>query len=136
MKDPNKMYWNGFFNSGMGYNDYGNWGPLPDSNWLTNGKYDTALYSVDITTGEATRIAKIDNRFTFSCMWVEEEEGPAVVDGDVNGDGFVTSIDVTVLYNFLLTGDTEFMVNGDQDKDGSITSADVTYVYNILLSMK
>ena len=47
MKDPSKMYWNGFYNSGMGYNAYGNWGPLPDSDWKNNGKYDTALYEVD-----------------------------------------------------------------------------------------
>ena len=104
MKDPSKMYWNGFYNSGMGYNAYGNWGPLPDSDWKNNGKYDTALYEVDINTGETTRIAKITNRFSFSCMWVVEDDSP-VVAGDVNGDGLVTSIDITVLYNYLLLGD-------------------------------
>ena len=55
------------------------------------------------------------------------------IPGDVNGDGEVTSVDVTVLYNYLLTGDTEFMVNGDQSGDGAIMSVDVTVVYNILL---
>ena len=135
MKDPNKMYWNGFVNSGMGYNDYGNWAPLPDNNWLNNGKYDTALYEVDLTTGETTRIAKIDNRFSFSCMWVEEDDEPInVVDGDVNGDGFVTSADITALYNWLLNEDDSAIVNGDQNKDGDITTGDVTYVYNILLN--
>ncbi len=118
MKDPSKMYWNGFYNSGMGYNAYGNWGPLPDSDWKNNGKYDTALYEVDINTGETTRIAKITNRFSFSCMWVVEDDSP-VVAGDVNGDGLVTSIDITVLYNYLLLG--------------QVTSNDVTTVYNILL---
>ncbi|MBR5118457.1 MAG: hypothetical protein IK100_07415 [Muribaculaceae bacterium] len=53
--------------------------------------------------------------------------------GDVNGDGIVSSVDVTVLYNYLLTGDTEFLVNGDQDGDGVITTTDVTVVYNVLL---
>lgn len=133
--NPNKMYWNGFVNSGMGYNNYGNWAPLPDSDWKNNGKYDTALYEVDLTTGETTRIAKIDNRFTFSCMWVVEDDEPAGVDGDVNGDGFVTSADITALYSFLLSGDDSDIVNGDQDKDGSITSGDVTYVYSILMGM-
>ncbi len=133
-KDPNKMYWNGFYNSGMGYDANGSWNPLPDSSWKTNGKYDTALYEVDITTGEATRIAMIDNRFTFSCMWVVEDDEPVAVDGDVNGDGFVTSADITALYNWLLNGDDSAIVNGDQDKDGTITSGDVTYVYNILLN--
>ncbi len=65
---------------------------------------------------------------------VDDDNPPVPVPGDVNGDGFVSSVDVTVLYNYLLTGDTEFMVNGDQDGDGSISSVDVTVVYNILLS--
>jgi formylglycine-generating enzyme required for sulfatase activity len=57
----------------------------------------------------------------------------AVVDGDVNGDGDVTSADVTALYNYLLNNDTSSLANGDVNGDGNITSADVTYVYNILL---
>jgi len=135
MKDPSKMYWNGFINSGMGYNDYGNWSTLPDSQWKTNGKYDTALYEVDLTTGEATRIAKINNRFTFSCMWVVEDDEPVAVDGDVNGDGFVNSADITALYSWLLNGDDSDIVNGDQDNDGAITAGDVTYVYGILMGL-
>ena len=53
--------------------------------------------------------------------------------GDVNGDGSVTSVDITALYNWLLDGDGSHIVNGDQDGDGKITAADVTVVYNILL---
>ena len=53
--------------------------------------------------------------------------------GDVNGDGFVTSADVTQLYNFLLTGDSSGIVNGDVDGDGNITSGDITSVYSVLL---
>jgi len=53
--------------------------------------------------------------------------------GDVNGDGSVTSADVTALYNYLLDGDSSAIINGDQNADGSITSGDVTLVYNILL---
>lgn len=65
-------------------------------------------------------------------MWVVEDDSP-VVAGDVNGDGLVTSIDITVLYNYLLLGDDTHMVNGDQNQDGQVTSNDVTTVYNILL---
>jgi len=131
-KDPTKMYWNGFYNSGMGYNDYGNWGNLPDSNWKTNGKYDTALYEVDITTGEATRIAKIDNRFTFSTMWVVEDEESGIY-GDVNRDGYVNAADITALYNYILNGDTTFIETSDVNNDGAINASDVTAVYNIIL---
>lgn len=58
------------------------------------------------------------------------------VKGDVNGDGSVTSVDVTVLYNYLLAGDTSALQNGDVDSDGFITSGDVTFVYNILLGIE
>lgn len=61
------------------------------------------------------------------------EDIVAVIVGDVNGDGDVTSADVTALYNWLLNGDDSDIVNGDQDADGSITTHDVTVVYNILL---
>ena len=53
--------------------------------------------------------------------------------GDVNGDGDVSSVDVTVLYNYLLNNDSQYLVNGDQDGDGIITSADIMIVYNLLL---
>ena len=53
--------------------------------------------------------------------------------GDVNGDGKVTSVDITALYNHLLNSDSSAIVCGDQDGDGRITAADVTVVYNILL---
>ena len=62
--------------------------------------------------------------------WVEITTS---IPGDVDGDGIVTSVDVTVLYNYLLNGDSSSIVNGDQDGDGTITSVDVTIIYNILL---
>lgn len=63
-------------------------------------------------------------------------EGPVSVAGDVNGDGEVTSADITALYNWLLNNDDSAIVNGDQNSDGAITSGDVTFVYNILLGSK
>ena len=63
-------------------------------------------------------------------------EGPVSVAGDVNGDGEVTSADITALYNWLLNNDNSAIVNGDQNGDGDITSGDVTFVYNILLGSK
>ena len=86
--NPNKMYWAGYFNSGKGINEWGSWGSLPDREWESNGKFDTCLYEVDITTGEATRLAKIDKRWIFSCLWV---------DGDDCSDG--ANIDVTAIKN-------------------------------------
>lgn len=57
----------------------------------------------------------------------------AGITGDVNNDGAVTSVDVTILYNYLLGGDNTFVATSDVDGDGSITGGDITVVYNILL---
>jgi len=83
--DPNKMYWVGYYNSGKGVNDWGSWSSLPDRDWRTNGKYDTALYEVDITTGTATRLAKVPNRWTFSAIWVDGDDASEGTDIDVTG---------------------------------------------------
>ncbi len=72
--NPYKMYWNGYVNSGKGINDYGSWGSLPDKEWITNEKYDTAIYEIDITTGVCRRVAKVPNRWVFSCMWVDGDD--------------------------------------------------------------
>ncbi len=63
-----------------------------------------------------------------------EAQQQQVVPGDVNGDGQVTSFDITALYNYILSGDMSDIVNGDQNQDGSITSADITEVYSVLLN--
>ena len=65
--------------------------------------------------------------------WEEMSDTPPTIPGDVNGDGAVTSADITALYNWLLSNDSSAIVNGDQDGDGIITSGDVTAIYNILL---
>ena len=65
--------------------------------------------------------------------WVTINGTATFMPGDVNGDGSVTSADITALYNYLLNGDSSYIVNGDQNGDGEITSADVTAVYKILL---
>lgn len=54
---------------------------------------------------------------------------------DVNGDGSVTSTDVTVLYNYLLNGDLVYPTSAyDVDGDGHITSVDITEIYNVMLN--
>lgn len=58
------------------------------------------------------------------------------VPGDVNGDGEVTSADVTALYNYLLNDDMTYIDTDDVNGDGEITSADITFIYNILLGSK
>ena len=55
------------------------------------------------------------------------------VTGDVNGDGFVTSADVTAVYDVMLGIDNTFESAADVNGDGFVTSADVTAIYDILL---
>ena len=89
-----------------------------------------ARYRINMTAGASTYKTYIDD---FTIYYTDIIPGD-VVEGDVNGDGVVTSVDVTALYNFLLNSDTSAIVNGDQDGDGVITSSDITVVYNILLN--
>lgn len=53
--------------------------------------------------------------------------------GDVNGDGVVTSYDVTALYNYLLNNEMTHYSTCDINGDGQVTAADVTAIYDILL---
>ena len=53
--------------------------------------------------------------------------------GDTNLDGDLTAADVTLLYNYLLSGDNAFML-GDVNSDGSVTAYDITILYNIILN--
>ena len=135
--DPNKMYWMGYYNSGMGFDDYGQWMPLNDKNWKTNGKYDTSLYEVDITTGEANRIANIQDRYLFAYMWVEGQAEPelAFTRGDVNGNGTIEIADVTELIDHILNGNAAInLVNADCDQDGNVNIADATALTDYILN--
>ena len=60
-------------------------------------------------------------------------KGSDHVYGDVNCDGYVTSADITALYDFLLMGDETFIATSDVNGDGAINSSDVTEVYSILM---
>ena len=84
--NPYKMYWNGYYNSGKGVNEWGSWSTLSDKEWRTNGKYDTCLYEVDILNGTCKRLAKIGNRCTFSCMWVDGDDAS-------DGCGFAAGVE-------------------------------------------
>ncbi len=53
--------------------------------------------------------------------------------GDVDGDGEVTAVDITAIYNYLLNGDETYLATSDVDGDGEITTVDITVIYNILL---
>ncbi len=91
-----------------------------------------ARYRIGMTAGPTNNKVYVDD---FTIYYTDVIPGGDSIPGDVNGDGSVTSADVTALYSFMLTGDDSDIVNGDQDGDGSITSSDVTMVYDILLGV-
>jgi len=91
-----------------------------------NGVYELQVITKDGGRRKSISVVSATKLGTFS----------AAVPGDVNGDGEVTSYDITALYSFILSGDTSSIVNGDQNGDGEITSADVTFVYSIILGSK
>lgn len=94
---------------------------------------------IDLCNVEATQFklqlsckdATLNSALSIREVIVESLAAPVM--GDVDGDGTVTSADITVLYNYLLNNDSSCIVNGDQDGDGSVTAGDITLIYNILL---
>lgn len=56
------------------------------------------------------------------------------LNGDVDGNGYVTAADITALYDWMLNNNDEHLVNPDVFPDGHITAADITKVYDILLN--
>ena len=109
---------------------------LPIDKWIDAddmSNYPILLTYVQITMGKSTT----GQQYTMLIPGLEViyKNAPVspVIPGDVNGDGLVSSVDVTVLYNYLLDNDTTALVNGDQDGDGMITSVDITIIYNLLL---
>ncbi len=95
----------------------------------------TALIRKTYRAKNCFNMNKLLSLLTMLAVCVAAMAQSSVVRGDVDGDGDVTSTDVTALYNYLLGGDASAIVNGDQDGDSYITSADVTVIYNILLGI-
>ena len=53
---------------------------------------------------------------------------------DVNGDGSVTAVDVTIIYNYMLGTEDVSNYDCDVNGDGSVTSVDITLIYNVILN--
>ena len=96
----------------------------------TNNGYTEANVITDAQVRTARNKRWLPKKFVNS-QWVEIPV--SAVNGDVNGDELVSSVDVTALYNYLLNNDSSAIVNGDLDGDGSITAGDIVIIYNILL---
>ena len=94
---------------------------------LVGGKGTT--YDQNHINSEYARIDGGPNRPGY----FTDKNSVVVVTGDVDGDGYVTSVDITAIYNYLLNGDMTYFDTSDVDGDGYITTTDITVIYNILL---
>lgn len=105
-----------------------------NGNWLGGGVTLTEENpSVTLVDGGNLVLAE-ENEYTLTIVdGVLTVTFPSSVYGDVNGDGVVTSADITALYDYLLNNDSSHLVNGDVNNDGTITSSDITGVYDVLL---
>ena len=107
-----------------GYDENG----LVHVNWGWHGQldgyYDIALLNPGLYTYD-------DWQAMYVGLYPNNPITPVL--GDVNGDGSVTSADVTAIYNYLLTGDETYIDTCDVDGDGHITTTDITLIYNIIL---
>ena len=78
----------------------------------------------------------LDTYVTNAYVFIKGLHGESFPLGDVNCDGYVTSGDITCVYNYMLDGDTTYINTCDVNGDGYVTSADITLIYNILLGSK
>ena len=132
--NPNKLYWVGFYNSGKGVNSNGSWTTLDNREWRTNGLYDTALYEIDLITGNCTRVAKVPNRCSFSAIWIDGDdcsdgEGIEVVGQSDNDSTLTVTYNIeeeTILKTTVQKGEMRLTL---QPKDGWKVSQ--LYVNNI-----
>ena len=95
----------------------------------------TANYDGEGNVITTSQVKQARNKYWNPLQWKDGAWSniPVAVPGDVNGDGYVSSADITTLYDYLLTNESSNLVNGDVDGDGNITSGDITAVYTILL---
>ena len=105
----------------------GNTGPLVTVNVIATDSFvgPKQLYIRNIVATD-----KDKNQYDFPDSFCTVNSS---VSGDVNGDGVVTSVDITCLYNYLLNGANTYIATSDVDGDGFISSVDITVIYNILL---
>ena len=114
--------------------------PEVEEGYLVAIKLDSDIEQNVITTTQvAVATGKNWKIYAFNNDDFEEYPGSepiTTITGDVDGDGYVTTVDITAIYNYLLNGDETYIATSDVDGDGFITTTDITVIYNILLGNK
>lgn len=101
---------------------------ITDLNYAVTGLLPATTYIYDVRAVNGNIHGEWSNKIEVTTL-----DGGAQVYGDVDGDGEVTAVDITAIYNYLLNGDETYIATSDIDGDGEITTVDITIIYNILL---
>lgn len=107
--------------------------PVVDHTTFEGNNLQAHALWVPVESVNAYRAHPVWGRFgTINCLEYIDNGG------DVNGDGYVNAVDITMLYNIILglgSSDIDADSGGhcDVNHDGVINSSDVTLVYNYIL---
>ena len=85
-------------------------------------------YYSDLNPGAAKAYLK---NISTKVAWLDAQWNH--LQGDVDCDGFITIVDITAIYNYILNSDETFKDTCDVNGDGFINAVDITIIYNILL---
>ena len=102
---------------------------IDGTSYLVDGLMPLTTYIYDVKALYGSEFSNWSNMIEVTTL----SGGSTPIYGDVNGDGYVTSADVTAIYDVLLGTNNTFESTADVNGDGFVTSADVTAVYDILL---
>ena len=121
------------------FNSTYRYGPTSTTTITTGVTYVTAKRYNDYSyyfTGDGSdyRVTFNLNELTFSLAVVEDQ--PVIVLGDVNEDGYTNVTDVSVLINYLISGNSTDINtdNADMNQDGELNVTDVTLLINMLIN--
>ena len=88
------------------------------------------------TSPDGAEHSPVSGKWELYVISVTEALSPVLL-GDVNGDGFVTIADVTLLVDYMLGTNLQPIIdaNADLNSNGDITIADVTELIDLLLNV-
>ena len=122
-----------------GLNSY--WYPQSEGNTATSASIDwSKVDHVQLSMRKDLYQNNTLNRergFSLDYIKMDGSFQATVLLGDVNGDGFLSIADVSVLIDYLLSGETSGSfnaVNADVNQSGDISIADVSTLIDMLLS--
>ena len=84
-------------------------------------------------------VLKEANNYYFDDIVFKVKKAPVEnLIGDVNGDGFVNITDVSITVDYVLNGNTEFIIleNADMNNDGDVNITDISALVNLVLGQE